>query len=235
MALRLFAQETPDTEDTEDNNRGGESRCDQRHRDRRGRRCGGGQEQPRPRGRDRRRGRVCALSPSAALIRCSDPVAELDNLRIDHVHVNEGRISLYYGSASGVTTASAWVTESGQLGAHFGQAVAGAGDVNGDGFADIIVGADEYTNNEIDEGRAFVFYGSGRGIAETPACTTTGPLVGSVQPNVPSFIKELSEAGERDHLPPPMLGEHTESVLRERLGVDDETLRRLRESGVFGS
>ena len=46
---------------------------------------------------------------------------------------------------------------------------------------------------------------------------------------------KLSEAGERDHLPPPMLGEHTESVLRERLGVDDQTLRRLRENGVFGS
>lgn len=46
---------------------------------------------------------------------------------------------------------------------------------------------------------------------------------------------KLSEAGEREHLPPPMLGEHTESVLRERLGVDDETLRRLRETGVFGS
>ena len=46
---------------------------------------------------------------------------------------------------------------------------------------------------------------------------------------------KLSEAGERDHLPPPMLGEHTESVLRERLGLDDETMRRLREHGVFGS
>ena len=46
---------------------------------------------------------------------------------------------------------------------------------------------------------------------------------------------KLSEAGERDHLPPPMLGEHTESVLREQLGVDDETLRRLRENDVFGS
>ena len=39
---------------------------------------------------------------------------------------------------------------------------------------------------------------------------------------------KLSEAGERDHAPPPMLGEHTESVLRERLGIDNETLRSLR-------
>lgn len=45
---------------------------------------------------------------------------------------------------------------------------------------------------------------------------------------------KLSEASEREHLPPPMLGEHTESVLKERLGVDEQTLRRLRESGVFG-
>jgi len=46
---------------------------------------------------------------------------------------------------------------------------------------------------------------------------------------------KLTEAGERDHRPPPMLGEHTESVLKERLGVDDETLGRLRDRGVFGS
>jgi len=46
---------------------------------------------------------------------------------------------------------------------------------------------------------------------------------------------KLSEAGERDHTPPPMLGEHTESVLRERLGIDTETFRSLRESGVFGT
>jgi crotonobetainyl-CoA:carnitine CoA-transferase CaiB-like acyl-CoA transferase len=37
------------------------------------------------------------------------------------------------------------------------------------------------------------------------------------------------------HRPPPMLGEHTESVLGERLGMDKETLRALRAKGVFGS
>jgi len=45
---------------------------------------------------------------------------------------------------------------------------------------------------------------------------------------------KLSEAGECDPTPPPMLGEHTESVLRDRLGIDDETLERLRGHGVFG-
>jgi crotonobetainyl-CoA:carnitine CoA-transferase CaiB-like acyl-CoA transferase len=44
---------------------------------------------------------------------------------------------------------------------------------------------------------------------------------------------KLANAGEREHEAPPMLGEHTESVLKERLGVDAQTLRSLREGGVF--
>jgi hypothetical protein len=38
--------------------------------------------------------------------------------------------------------------------------VATAGDVNGDGFCDVIIGEDLYTNGEINEGRAFVYYGN---------------------------------------------------------------------------
>jgi hypothetical protein len=42
-----------------------------------------------------------------------------------------------------------------------GQGVAGAGDVNGDGFADVIVGAPAYDFGlDADEGAAFVFYGN---------------------------------------------------------------------------
>ncbi len=46
---------------------------------------------------------------------------------------------------------------------------------------------------------------------------------------------KLRGTPERSPEPPPMLGEHTEAVLRERLGMDPETLRALRAKGVFGS
>jgi uncharacterized repeat protein (TIGR01451 family) len=45
--------------------------------------------------------------------------------------------------------------------------------VNGDGYADAIVGADGYPSNSF-RGRAYVYHGSAAGLAATPALTLTG-------------------------------------------------------------
>jgi FG-GAP repeat len=47
--------------------------------------------------------------------------------------------------------------------------VASAGDVNGDGFDDVMVGASRYDHGQTDEGAAFVYNGSAVGLlmAET--------------------------------------------------------------------
>jgi len=76
----------------------------------------------------------------------------------------EGRVYVYHGSASGLSTTAAWTAESNQPSALLGSAVASAGDVNDDGYADIIVGAPRYANGEEAEGRAYVYYGSARGV-----------------------------------------------------------------------
>lgn len=78
-------------------------------------------------------------------------------------HSNEGRVQIFYGNSSGGSATAAWSYESNYDGAKLGSSVQTAGDVNGDGYADIIAGAPEYSNNQTQEGRAYVFFGSSSG------------------------------------------------------------------------
>jgi hypothetical protein len=83
--------------------------------------------------------------------------------------LDEGAAFVFHGSATGIAdgdhTSAATVLESDQEIGAFGYSVAGAGDVNGDGYADVIVGAYGYTAGQLSEGAAFVFHGGATGIA----------------------------------------------------------------------
>ena len=83
----------------------------------------------------------------------------------------EGRAFVYHGSATGLSLTANWIAESDQDSAYFGNCVSTAGDVNGDGYSDIIIGAKQYTNGQKFEGRAFVWFGSSTGLGAngTPA------------------------------------------------------------------
>ncbi len=59
-------------------------------------------------------------------------------------------------------------------GEQFGRAVAAAGDVNADGFADVVVGAFSYDGGGTDRGRAYLYRGSATGISTTPQIIGTG-------------------------------------------------------------
>jgi hypothetical protein len=97
----------------------------------------------------------------------------------DNGEFGEGRAFVYHGSATGLGTTPAWTAESDQAGAFFGRSAAMAGDVNGDGFSDVIVGADSYDNGEFGEGRAFVYYGAAVGLGPTPAWTAESDQAGA--------------------------------------------------------
>ena len=79
--------------------------------------------------------------------------------------VLEGAAYVFYGSSSGPITTTLWVAEGNQTNALFGASVSGAGDVNGDTYDDVIVGAPQYDNGETNEGAAFVFFGSESGLS----------------------------------------------------------------------
>jgi hypothetical protein len=110
----------------------------------------------------------------------------------DRGQANEGRAAVFHGSASGLATTPAWTAESDQAGAFLGYSVACAGDVNGDGYSDVIAGADAFDGGESGEGRAFVWHGSAAGLLALPAWTAEGNQVNA------QFGYSVAGAGDVD-------------------------------------
>ncbi|MBW2694015.1 MAG: FG-GAP repeat protein, partial [Deltaproteobacteria bacterium] len=116
----------------------------------------------------------------------------------DAGQVDEGIAVVFLGSDTGITsgnpTTADTLLESDQADALMGASVSAAGDVNGDGYADVIAGASDYDAGETDEGAAFVFLGSATGIANaTPATADT-----QLEANQPSSWLGASVSGAGD-------------------------------------
>ena len=97
----------------------------------------------------------------------------------DNGQASEGRVFLYLGSPSGLSTTPAWTVESNQAGAQLGTSVASAGDINGDGYADVLVGTPYFQNTLIDEGRVTLYLGSAGGLPASPSWTAYGGQAGA--------------------------------------------------------
>ena len=87
---------------------------------------------------------------------------------------NEGRAYVYHGSTAGLSATPAWTGEGDQAGAEFGFSVAGAGDVNNDGYDDVIVSAWGFDNGHSSEGRAYLYLGSAAGVSASPVWMDEG-------------------------------------------------------------
>jgi hypothetical protein len=77
----------------------------------------------------------------------------------------------------GMTQSPAWTGESNQAEAAFGNSVATGGDVNGDGFSDVIIGANRFDEGLSNVGKIFVYEGSANGFSLYPDWTFTGSKI----------------------------------------------------------
>jgi hypothetical protein len=82
-----------------------------------------------------------------------------------------GRAYVYLGGATGLATSPTTLVAPDGDGSIFGQAVAFAGDINGDGYADVAIGA---IGTNGGAGTVYIYFGSALGIATTPAITIAG-------------------------------------------------------------
>jgi hypothetical protein len=86
----------------------------------------------------------------------------------DNGITDEGAAFAWYGSADGFgDPASAdWMAESNQSTRGFASFLGSAGDVNDDGYDDVVISSTEYDNPTFDEGAMFLWYGTENGINE---------------------------------------------------------------------
>ncbi len=115
----------------------------------------------------------------------------------DNGQADEGRAYLYLGSLNG-PVGPVWQYESNQAGGQCGYAVAGAGDVNGDGYADVLIGIPGYDNGQADEGAMFLFSGGPSGLSASPVWIGEGNLAGARLGEALAGIGDVNRDGRAD-------------------------------------
>ncbi|MBK9332673.1 MAG: FG-GAP repeat protein [Ignavibacteria bacterium] len=116
----------------------------------------------------------------------------------DNGQSDEGRVFVYHGSASGLSLTSNWSAEGNQASARFGESVSTAGDVNGDGYTDVIVGAGSFDNGQTNEGRVFIYHGSASGLSLTSNWTAESNQAGAYFGNSVSTAGNVNGDGYSD-------------------------------------
>jgi hypothetical protein len=107
--------------------------------------------------------------------------------------VNAGAAHVFMGYPPGVTPVAMRVIDGENAGDNFGFAVAGAGDLNGDGYGELVVGAyNADPGARMNAGAAWVYYGSPTGVSSTAARVLEGVAASDL------FAYSVAGAGDVD-------------------------------------
>ena len=98
----------------------------------------------------------------------------------DGYELFSGTVLVYLGSARGIHSMPDKILMDDMASSSFGICVAGGGDINGDGYSDVIIGAPAYGYQQSQQefyGRAYIYYGSPAGLPDTPGSFLSGEIV----------------------------------------------------------
>ncbi|MEE8450981.1 MAG: cadherin-like domain-containing protein [Thermoguttaceae bacterium] len=107
------------------------------------------------------------------------------------VRVNQaGKVQVFFGSEEGLSPEPSATYKGEQTGGHFGHSVQVLGDVNGDGFPDLMIGAPDEQSETVGAGRAYLYLGSEEGLSPYPAQVFEGDA------NQDRFGASIAAAGD---------------------------------------
>ena len=117
----------------------------------------------------------------------------------DGTNSDQGKVQLWLGSPAGLAVSAKWTTESNSADAELGAAVSSAGDVDGDGYDDVVVGVPFYSGAGVtDGGRALVFHGQSTGIASVASTTINGSTANELLGTSVAGVGDVNGDGYED-------------------------------------
>ncbi len=115
-----------------------------------------------------------------------------------HYFEGEGAVFIYYGSEDGLSDLPGWSRYGEHDSSGFGRCVSIHGDVNGDGFDDVLVGSHQYTLTKLNEGKVYFYPGGPDGPDTIPTWTMVSNRKGAKLGEAVAIVGDLDADGFDD-------------------------------------
>ena len=110
----------------------------------------------------------------------------------------EGAVLVWHGGPAGFSAAADWLVEPAISGSNFGSALDARGDLTGDGYADLLVGAPSDAASLLGEGKVYLYLGGPGGLDTTAAWEVAGGQTGALFGQWVAWVDDLQNDGFAD-------------------------------------